>query len=208
MKKALLLGDLSSARYHSLAGVDDVIASIYDGLFRVDPTEDYAALTLDQLKEYDMVVSYADNWDGRASAQSTAALMTYVAGGGRVLGLHCGLIARERFELTLLFGARFAGHPSQALLDFEVAPDAHTISRDTEPFKLTEEPYRFDFDVFTPRCVLMSYAYAEERYPAAWCHPYGMGRVVCVAPGHSLESFYPPIRRLLYRAGLWLTDKL
>jgi len=207
MKKALLLGDYRQARYHPLYGVDDVLRRVYDGAFEMCPFEDYGRLSLGQLKQYDLVINYADDWDGRGSRASAAALVTYVADGGSYLALHGGLVTKSSDELCLMTGARFAGHPSQILMDLRKG-EAHAVNEWFEPFKITEEPYRFEFDVFSRRRVVLEYNYARAWYPAAWCHPYLLGKVFCAAPGHSPESFAPQYRKLLYKAGLWLSDRL
>ncbi|MBE5759903.1 MAG: ThuA domain-containing protein [Clostridiales bacterium] len=207
MKKALLLGD-RVAKYHPVNGIDDVLRSIYDGVFDITLEEDYGNLTLGQLKQYDLVISYVDAWSKKGTKAAAAALVTYVADGGNLIAIHNGLIMGSTYELALLLGGKFTGHPAQVLIDYFKTDVDHAITERMEDFKTTEEPYMFDFDDFTEKEVLVEAKYGGSRMPAVWAHKYGWGRVVCVTPGHQVESFHRPIRKILYKAGLWCIDRI
>ncbi len=208
MKKALLLGD-RVAPYHPVTGVDEVLKGIYDGVFDITLEEDYGNLTLERLKQYDMVISYCDRWREKGTKTAAAALVSYVADGGNLLALHNGLVmGSSSYELALLLGARFLGHPSQVLIDYSKTDVDHQISERFEDFKTTEESYMFDFDDFTKKQVLVESRYAKSTIPAVWCHKYGWGKVVCVVPGHQTESFHGPVKKILYKAGLWFIDRI
>lgn len=207
MKRALVLGDNASPR-HPLYRVMPSLNRALEGAFVLETKEDYGALSLEQAKDYELIINYADDWDGRGTRSAAAALVAYVADGGSYLALHCGLATPRCDELSLMTGARFLGYPSQILMDFSPGKDPHPISQWTYPFKVTEEPYRFEFDVFRDSQKLLQYRYGYRWYPAAWCHDYLLGRVFCLIPGHSAESYIPPVRQLLYKAGLWLTHRL
>ncbi|MNE91636.1 Trehalose utilization [compost metagenome] len=80
----------------------------------------------------------------------------------------------------------------------------HDITEGIEDFKLDEEPYRFEFDPFTEKTVLLEYEADGETYPAAWCHRYGQGRVVFLMPGHHEPTFrHPAVRKLILGAATW-----
>ncbi|MBQ6239481.1 MAG: ThuA domain-containing protein [Firmicutes bacterium] len=208
MRQALLLGD-TVAPYHPVGGVMKVLQRVYDGVFDITLEEDYGNLTLDRLKSYDMVISYIDNWGVKGSRKAVAALVSYVADGGNLLALHNGMVmTRDCHEFALLLGARFLGHPSQVLIDYSRTDVDHPISERFEDFKTTEESYQFDFDDFTEKQVLVQSRYAKSSVPAVWCHRYGWGKVVCVVPGHQVESFHGPVRKILYKAGLWFIDRI
>lgn len=207
MKRALLLGDVQ-ARWHPLSGVLAPLNRALDGAFTLEAEHEYGDLTLDRLRAYDLVINYADDWDGRGTKSAAAALVAYVADGGSYIALHGGLATPRCDELSLMAGARFLGHPAQVLMDFRPGSDPHPVTQWAQPFKVTEEPYRFEFDVFYRGQVLLEYRYGYAWYPAAWCHTYLLGKVFCLVPGHSAESFIAPVRRVLYQAGLWLTDRL
>ena len=208
MRKALLLGD-RVAPYHPVGGIYEVLKRIYDGVFDITLDENYGELTLDVLKQYDMVISYMDGWGEKGTKQAAAALVAYVADGGSLLVLHNGLVAAgSSHELALLYGARFLWHPSQVLIDYYKTDVDHQISERFEEFRTTEEAYMFDFDDFTRKQVLVEYRYANSRIPAVWCHRYGWGKVVCVVSGHQTESLHAPVRKILYRAGLWFLDRI
>ena len=44
---------------------------------------------------------------------------------------------------------------------------------------------------------LLHYEYEGKQWPAAWCHTYGIGRVVFLMPGHHEPSFLQPQLRLM-----------
>lgn len=207
MKKALLLGD-EKARYHPLSGIKAPLTRALDGALALETGVDYATLTLDALRQYDVVINCAERWDERAPKAATAALVAYVVDGGSYMALHGGLVTPRTDELSLMVGAKFLGHPSQLLMDFRPGADRHPIIEWSQPFKVTEEPYRFEFDVFRRSHVLLEYRYSHAWYPAAWCHSFALGKVFCLVPGHSAETFIAPVRTLLYKAGLWLTDRM
>ena len=70
----------------------------------------------------------------------------------------------------------------------------HDITEGVEPFVLDEEPYRFIFSPFTEKPSSLHYEYEGKQWPAAWCHTYGIGRVVFLMPGHHEPSFLQPQR--------------
>lgn len=205
MKRALLLGDNRDG--HPLYGVLAPLNRALEGALAVETQEDPKSITLDRLRAYDVVINYAGGWDSGARA-AAAALVAYVADGGGYMALHEGLNTPRCDELSLMAGARYSARASQVLLDFRPGPDAHPIGQWLPQFKVTEEPCRYEIDVFRRSQVLLEYRYGYAWYPAAWCHPFLLGKVFCFMPGHSAESFIPPVRQLLYKAGLWLTDRL
>lgn len=207
MKRALLLGGNRDSQ-HPLYGVLPPLNRALDGALALETRERLDGLTLDGLRAYDVVINYASGWDGCGDRTAVAALVAYVADGGSYMALHAGLNTPRCDELSMMVGARYSAQACQVLMDFRPGPGARPISQWPQPFKVTEEPYRFELDVFRQSQVLLEYRYGHAWYPAAWRHPYLLGKVFCLVPGHSAESFIPPVRELVYKAGLWLTDRL
>lgn len=73
-----------------------------------------------------------------------------------------------------------------------------------ESFDIMEEPYQFDIDNLIETTLLLEYESEGKKWPAAWAHGYGLGRVVYLSPGHQLASFTVPMyRKLIRRSALW-----
>ncbi|CAM3477119.1 ThuA domain-containing protein [Marinicrinis lubricantis] len=187
--KALFIGDNAQAPYHPLQPVRQEMLSILEEAFEVDATDEYGYFSLETLKRYELLISYTDRWNEALSSQQTADLLTYVSQGGGLLVIHNGISLQARPELSQLIGARFTGHPPYQELPFRVSAAEHEIMKGISAFDMDEEPYQFEFDPFTKRETLLEYELDGKKHPAAWVHPFGLGRVVFLMPGHHLHSF-------------------
>lgn len=212
-KTALFLGDFDDANYHPATDIDQLVVALLEEKFVTTVEEDYADLTLEKLKQYDLLINYADQWGKRGSARAVAAVIAYAATGGSVLGLHSGIIApMDQYpEIPMLFGARFTEHPPYQALEYVAAPtqETHPIMVGFTPFAMTEEPYLFDFCNFSRRDLLCEFVYEDKHYPAAWISHFGEGRIVYLSPGHDVKTFRnPQMQRLIRRSALWAADLL
>ncbi|MCM3128390.1 MULTISPECIES: ThuA domain-containing protein [unclassified Paenibacillus] len=205
-KKALLLGDYTHPMYHPLQGVDAEISHILQEVMTVQCSENRNLLLAEHLSGYDLLISYLDDWKGAIAPQQTAGLLSYVSGGGALLVLHNGISMHNRYEAAQLLGGRFTGHPAPRKLEFKVAAEGHSIVEGVNSFTMEEEPYRFEFDPFSEKTVLLEYTDGEGTWPCAWAHVYGMGRVVYLMPGHDVPSFSAqPFRKLIVQSAMWAT---
>ncbi|SEU12691.1 ThuA domain-containing protein [Paenibacillus sp. NFR01] len=201
-RKCLLLGEYTHPRFHPLQGVDQQLGEILHELLTVQCSENKKLLLGEHLAGYDLCIAYNELWNETVSPQQTAGLLSYVSGGGGLIVLHTGISLASRYELAQLIGARFTGHPPYAPLKFTVSE--HDITEGVQDFELDEEPYRYEFDPFTEKTVLLEYEADGEKWPAAWCHSYGLGRVVFLMPGHHEPTFrHPEMRKLILRAATW-----
>lgn len=201
-RKCLLLGDYTHPRFHPLQGVDKQISVILNELMTVQCSENKKLLLAEHLSGYDLCIAYNELWNETVSPQQTAGLLSYVSGGGGLIVLHTGVSLAKRYELAQLIGGRFTGHPPYTALNFRILE--HDITEGIADFQLDEEPYRFEFDPFTEKTLLLEYEADGEWLPAAWCHSYGLGRVVYVMPGHHEPSFHhEAVRELIYKGAQW-----
>jgi type 1 glutamine amidotransferase len=209
IKKAILLGDYTDPKWHPLNGVDKEIIDILKEEMMVVCSEDYGALKLEYLKQFDLCISYVDCWKDKGSKDSVEALLAYVSGGGGLLTIHNGIILPNSYELSLMIGAKFTGHPSYRSLKYRIMAQNHRITEDVEAFELEDEPYQFAFDVFTEKTMLIEYESDDRLWPAAWAHEFGKGRIVYLAPGHSIASFENNMfRKLILRSAMWATKTI
>ncbi|TBL73967.1 ThuA domain-containing protein [Paenibacillus thalictri] len=205
-RSALLLGDDTNSKYHPLQAVEQEIIGVFQEHLHIRSTVDRTALEPAQLDSYDLCISYTDSWRVPVSPEQTAGLLAYVSGGGGLLVIHNGISLQARYELTQLAGAKFTGHPPYGPLAFTPAEGAegHEIMQGIAAFEMDEEPYRFDFDPFTEKTVLLEYTHEGAKWPAAWAQEYGLGRVVYLMPGHHVHSFRHDVyRKLIVQSGLW-----
>ncbi|TDF93568.1 ThuA domain-containing protein [Paenibacillus piri] len=207
-RSALLIGDNTISKYHPLQAVEQEIVRVFQEYLDVSGTEDRDMLHADRLQPYDLCISYTDSWRVPVSPAQTAGLLTYVSGGGGLLVIHNGISLQARYELSQLAGAKFTGHPPYGPLEFHPAAADHDIMKGIGAFSMDEEPYRFDFDPMTEKTVLLEYSHEGARWPAAWAHEYGLGRVVYLMPGHHVQSFlHPEYRKLILQGGQWASRK-
>lgn len=207
MKKALLICDAAGNYASGPEAVTECLRDIYDGMYEIDCTQDYAALAVEQLRRYHTVILTAAQWDQRASRESVAALIQYTVSGGTVLAIGDFLKSEGWYELNCLFAKRWIGESTPCLLDLSAA-GAHPVTAGAEAFKLVEYTNFYELDpILRPQTVL-HLSYAGKQYPAAWCHSYGWGRVMCITVGNIPESYLPPLRRILWRCGEWFLNRL
>lgn len=199
-KKAIVIGNYTNVAWHPLDGPDRELAEILED-FGVESTEDYDRFRYDSLSKYDLCVAYTEN---RLTDEQVAGLMTYVLNGGGLLAIHTGIVVEARFEAAHLAGGRFRYHPEQKVLTYMPTGSGHVIMEGIESFDIMEEPYQFDIDNLIETTLLLEYESEGKKWPAAWAHGYGLGRVVYLSPGHQLASFTVPMyRKLIRRSALW-----
>lgn len=203
-RKALLLGDYTYPEYHPLQGVDEEISHILHDFMTVQCSENRKMLLKENISSFDLCISYCDSRKDTISPQQTAGLLSYVSGGGGLLVIHNGITLQNRYEIAQLLGAKFLNHPAAGELHFTVAAPEHPAMEGIEPFTMDEEPYRFEFDSFTERTVLLEYEHEGKKWPAAWAQSYGLGRVVYLMPGHQQPTFQQEgYRKLILQAAKW-----
>jgi type 1 glutamine amidotransferase len=210
-KLALLLGDYTDAPYHPLNEVEQEIAAILQNQLTVHSTEDYDQLRAEHISKFDLCITYTDFWkrSGTVSSEQVAGLLSYVSSGGGLLVIHTGISLQIRYELLQLMGAKFTGHPAYQKLDYRVTCPDHPIMEGIEPFSAEDEPYQFEFDPFTEKKVLLEYELDGQKWPAAWAHAYGLGRVVYLMPGHRVTVFQESMfRKLIVNSSLWAMGDL
>lgn len=151
-------------------------------------------------------MAYTEN---RLTDEQVAGLMTYVLNGGGLLAIHAGIVAETRYEAAHLAGGKFISHPEQKVLTYTPTGSGHIITEGIESFDIMEEPYQLDLDNLIETTLLLEYESESKKWPAAWAHTYGIGRVVYLSPGHQLESFLVPMyRKLIRRSALWAAEML
>jgi type 1 glutamine amidotransferase len=207
--KSILLGDYTNPPYHPLHVIEQELGHILKDQVTIAGTEDYDILHTENLNKIELFISYTDCWNKQVTSEQAAGLLSYVSNGGALLVLHTGISLQNKYELCQMMGAKFTGHPPYQKLDFEICTAAeHEILNDFEPFSLEDEPYQFEFDPFTEKTVLFEYTLDNQRFPAAWAHEFGLGRVVYLMPGHTLAAFQnPTFQNIIKNSAKWLLKR-
>lgn len=207
-RKAILIGDNALAEWHPLKGPDKEISEILSE-FDIVQTEDYDQFKEENLKQYNLCISFTDRWSDKLTDSQTTGLLSYVAHGGGLLMIHNGIAIQTRYELAQLAAGKFTRHPEQKPLTYTPTSSGHIILEGIESFTEKEEPYQFLMDNLAQTSLLLEYESEGRQWPAAWAHSYGSGRVVYLSPGHNIETFHnPTYRRLIHRSGLWAAGEL
>lgn len=207
--KALALGSYTEVKYHPFAGVDREIEQILVNDLQVHSTEDYGLLNPETLSDYKLVISYTEFSDEKIPAEQSGALLSYVAGGGGLLVVHNGISMQRNQELGAMLGAHFTHHPEFTSLQMTIPAREHPIMQGIEEFTIDDEPYYYEKHPYFETTVLAEYLHEGKMRQAAWCHEFGLGRVVYLMPGHHLPSFsVEPFRQMIRRGGLWAAGLL
>lgn len=207
--KALALGSYSEVKYHPFAGVDRELEQIFANDLQVHSSEDLRLLQAETLSDYKLVISYIEFSEEKIPAEQSGALLSYVAGGGGLLVVHNGVSIQRNQELGTMIGAHYTHHPEFTSLQMSIPAREHPIMQGIEDFAMDEEPYYFEKHPYFESTVLAEYPHGGTMRPAAWCHEFGLGRVVYLMPGHHLPSFsVEPFRQILRRGGLWAAGLL
>lgn len=204
MKKAILFGTYTAYEYHPLKGVDDEIKSILGTEYDVTPTEDMEIFNQGTLAKLDLLILYADKWNKAIDSRHMAAMLAFVAMGGRLLVIHNGISFQDNFEFMQMVGGKFDYHPEIRNLSFRTVGE-HPLATDIPNFEVFDEPYQFEFCSHTPRKVFLEYEMEGAKYPAGWTVDYCLGKVVYLMPGHNTDSFKnETYRKLIIQAADWL----
>jgi len=184
--KVLLLGT-ANAPYHPLPEVAEELKKILGNEICLTVKDDPAALK--EVGEYDLFINYLE-FGGSYDDEQTAALLSYIANGGKMLAIHNAIAMAVRPELRQLLGGRFAGHPAyETLPHIPFRPvEGSALCEDVEPFCLYDEEYTFAMEEDGKEIFLEMEAYGKI-IPAGWRKNYGKGKLIFLACGHNGECF-------------------
>ncbi|MBW7477327.1 ThuA domain-containing protein [Paenibacillus oenotherae] len=203
----LLIGDDQSGGWHPLQPVREELEKILKEKFQLTVTNNYDDLSTLDTSKFAACISYADigTRNVTLTSEQVSGLLKFIADGGGLLAIHNGISLARSYELLQVIGAKFVAHPPFQPLHFYRVMNEHPLLEGVEDFTVDEEPYQFEFDSFTPRTVFLEYEYNGKRWPSAWEHKYGLGKVVYLHPGHTEDSFKPEaIQRLILNSVSWI----
>lgn len=204
--KIIVIGEYESAKYHCFKGIDDIIFNLLKDQNEVTISDDFDMFQYENLSKFDICICYIDAFDRPVEPAQSAGILQYIAGGKKMLNIHSGISLDEVTSLAQMLGGSFAGHPEHEEIEYR-AVGQHPINNRIDPFVLDEEPYLYDFKYGTQVEIFLEYNYRGEAFPAGWTTTYGLGKIVCLQPGHSKESFeHSSIQRLIVNSVEWLAN--
>jgi len=184
--KALLLGGYN-VPYHPLTGIIEQLEVALSDRFEITIAVTNDVLATD-LSQYELLISYADQWDKTLTDLQTAGLVSFVVKGGGLLTLHNGICLASRHEIKSIIGASFNGHPDSEVLPFSFESD-NSLTYGIESFEMHEEPYQYNFTDGMKLQIFMEYTYQGDKKPSGWQAYYGLGKTIYLHPGHSVSNF-------------------
>jgi len=201
-KKILVFTKTAGFRHTSAiaSGKTAIIELGAKNKFDVDTTENAAAFTTDNLKNYAAVVFLCTTGNVLNDEQQQA-FQQYIRAGGGFVGLHSA--ADTEYDWPWygeLNGAYFKNHPKQQEAVFNIV-DANNIATAHLPkvWKRFDELYNFKWigtDLHTLITIdESSYTGGAngENHPMAWYHDFDGGRAFYTALGHDNKSFEDPL---------------
>lgn len=207
--RALAFGSYTEVKYHPFAGVDQEFKQLLSPDLQVEVSEDYGLLNQENLAGCRLVVAYTEFSDIKIAPAHSGALLSYIAGGGGLLVVHNGISLQRNQELGAMLGGYFTHHPAYTSLHLNITEPEHPIMKGIGDFTMEDEPYYFDMHPYFETTVLAEYPHDGAMRQAAWCHEFGLGRVVYLMRGHHLPSFsVEPFRQMIRRGGLWAAGLL
>ncbi len=172
-------------------------------------TEDVGQLNLENLKQYDALVLYA-NIDQISQSQAQA-LLDYVDQGGGFVPLHCASFCfRNSDEVVALMGAQFQRHGTGVFRTQQQQETPDGILEGFEGFETWDETYVHHLHNEENRTVL---AYRFEKgqadpEPWTWVRTQGKGRVFYTAWGHDARTWtHPGFHNLVERGIRWAAKR-
>jgi Trehalose utilisation. len=185
-KKILVIGDNGAGVTHQLGELTPFLYHWFSKVGEVTVREDYGLLTKQELDEFWLCVNYMERWDKAGSDRLAAAIISYVARGGRILTLHNGMITFSHYELEQLWGGRYIKHHAPyTCLRYKVTDDK---GKDRY-YTVTEEPYLIELNTLTPRETFLTFEYGDVDVAAGWWRGFGRGQVVVLTLGHHRRTF-------------------
>jgi cytochrome c len=200
--KALVFSKTSAFRHGSIpVGIAAIKQLGLDHNFLVDVTEDASLFTLDNLKQYGVVIFLSTTGDVLSATQQQE-FEKYIQQGGGYVGIHAASDTEyDWLWYGSLVGAYFSNHPpGQIKATIEVADKVHPSTNFLSDYWMrTDEWYNFSKN---PRGSVHVLATLDEAtysggtmgydHPISWCHEYDGGRAWYTALGHTDESYSEP----------------
>ncbi len=193
--------------FHPTEWVGQELAGLLaaDGRFVLETTADLDTLAKLPGSDYAAVVLYTTGFANDLTPAREKGLLTFVKNGGGFLGLHSAADSfRGNRAYVDMLGSEFLTHPHHHEFNVAIIEKGHYLTQRVPDFTLFDEMYHlqsFDASAVT---VLATTVWQNEKMPMAYTKPYGDGRVVYLANGHTQQAWkHPDFRKLVLRGVAW-----
>jgi type 1 glutamine amidotransferase len=156
----------------------------------------------------------AETW---ITEEQGAAVKDFVMAGGGFYSMHnnshVSLSSRNYREVM---GGAYVGHPALRPFEVRVTNKQHAITQGIPDFMVNDEQHFVTYDKDPKYVILESenvdgleYENHGRKSVAGWAYPYGKGRVVFTAVGHTNHAMWVPAHlELQKRAVRWLLNQI
>jgi predicted dehydrogenase/type 1 glutamine amidotransferase len=176
-----------------------------DGRFVLETTADLDAFAKLPGSDYAAVVVYTTGFTNDLTPEREKGLLTFIRNGGGFLGLHSAADSfRGNRAYIEMLGCEFLTHPHHHDFSVAVIEKGHFLTQRMPDFTVFDEMYHLQsFDAATVT-VLANTTWQNQKMPLAYTKPYGDGRVVYLANGHTQQAWrHPEFRKLVLRGVAW-----
>ena len=189
--------------YHTSipAGMKCIMNSCRQQGIEVDTTRDAAVFTIDNLKQYKVVVFLNTTGDVLDNEQQEA-FTSYIRAGGGFVGVHAATDTEYDWPwYNKLVGAYFLSHPPQQQKASIKVEDKKNPATEMLPEKWERTDEWYNFKDINPDVKVLAYldesTYQEDangdRHPFIWCHEFEGGRAFYTGVGHRDDNYDEPL---------------
>ncbi|HEY8499262.1 MAG TPA: ThuA domain-containing protein [Clostridia bacterium] len=213
--KVFLSGDYTYPLFHPLTNVDQEIFEILGSNIEIAlNTEHFETLEAWDYKKFDAVILYNDHWIDKSPTvhQQVQALIDYVVLGGGLVVIH-NFEPGVDYEIAQMLGCSLKKTLTpyeRRLIRYVPAEADHPILKDINSFEIEDELFDLYHDDLCEKTILLDAKLDNGvEIPMAWSVEFGLGRIVCTAPGHDIKAFTnPEYRKFLRNSVLWTAKRL
>ncbi|MDO7172229.1 ThuA domain-containing protein [Mariniflexile sp. AS56] len=198
--KVLVFTKTSGFRHQSIeTGVKTVEALGTENNFEITHTEDASLFTVENLKQYKLVVFLNTTGDVLNESEEQA-FESFIKNGGSFMGVHSATDTEYEWPwFGKLVGAYFLNHPKQATATLKRVNDSHLATKHLKKeWVHFDEWYNFK-SINQDINVLLNLDESTyeggkngENHPIAWYHEFDGGRSFYTGLGHTNESYAEP----------------
>jgi hypothetical protein len=164
--------------------------------------------------ENDFPEPKSESW---ITEEQGAAVKDFVMAGGGFYSLHNNShVSLSSKNYREVMGGAYIGHPTLRPFQVRVTNKAHAITQGIQDFMVNDEQHFVAYDKDPKYVILESdnldgleYENHGRKSVAGWAYPYGQGRVVFTAVGHTIHAMWQPAHfELQKRAVKWLLKQI
>jgi len=204
MSESRILILAENDQYHPLETLADMMVDWLkdSGLKDVALSKDRSVIAGD-LNEYDLLILAMT--PGDLSPTDEDALINFVAGGKKLMGIHSATVVdAEKEKYIQLIGGRFTHHSHHHEFPVKVVKPEHPIVAGVDDFKIMDELYVLDR---TPSAasVILTASWEDKAQPILYTRAHGQGIVLYNSLGHGPAAYENPnLKKLIVQGTKWL----